>query len=220
VCGRFTLTTSAEIVARLFEAEPGPPLRARYNIAPTQEVAAVRNEDSRRRIVLLRWGLVPSWAKDLGIGNRLINARAETVAEKPSFRTALRKRRCLVAADGFYEWKRTGTAKQPLLIRRADLVPFAMAGLWERWKQADGPAIESCTIITTDANAWMRPIHDRMPVILDKAAWATWLDPAIEEPERLQGLLVPCPEDALRAEPVGTYLNNPRNDDPKCWLPP
>ncbi len=217
MCGRFTLTTPVEMVAEVFDAEAGPRLSPRYNIAPTQDVAAVRTDGGRRQLVLLRWGLVPFWAKDPAIGSRMINARAETVGEKPAFRAALRKRRCLMPADGFYEWRRAGSVKQPMLIRRADRAPFAMAALWERWEKGDGPALESCTIITTEPNEMMRPIHDRMPVILSAASYAEWLDPGVEDHERLVRLLVPCPAGELRADPVSTHVNNPRNDDPRCW---
>jgi len=219
MCGRFTLTTPTEIVAQLFDIASAPSLRPRYNIAPTQDVAAVRRGDDGNTLVLLRWGLVPSWAKDPAIGNRMINARAETVADKPAFRSALRKRRCLIPADGFYEWRKSGSAKQPYLLRRADDRPFALAGLWERWQHDDSASIESCTILTTTPNDLMRPIHDRMPVILAPDAWGVWLDPATQDPEGLRTLLTPCAEDLLVAEPVSTYVNSPRNDDPRCREP-
>jgi putative SOS response-associated peptidase YedK len=178
-------------------------------------VAAVRFDGSHRVLSLMRWGLIPHWADDPKIGYRLINARADTVATKPSFRSAFKQRRCLIAADGFYEWQKRDGAKQPYLIRRADGEPFAFAGLWEHWHGAD-QEIESCTIITTDANDLMRPIHDRMPVILAPADYDRWLDPAVQKADLLQTLLRPLAEGALTAILVSTRVNNPKNDDAKC----
>jgi putative SOS response-associated peptidase YedK len=199
------------------------PLQPRFNIAPTQAVAAVRrvpeSSEPARQLVLLRWGLVPSWAKDPKIGNSLINARAESVAAKPAFRTAFRRRRCLVVADGFYEWQRTGTKKQPYFIRLADDRPFAFAGLWEFWEGPDHSALESCTLITTSANELMAPIHDRMPVILSPDDYDRWLDPAIQKPDQLQPLLRPYPSGEMLAYPVSTHVNNPRNEDAECIAP-
>ena len=179
MCGRFLLHTPVDTLQRAFGFAERPNLRPRYNIAPTQTVPIVRQKDGGgRELALVRWGLIPSWAKEAGIGGRLINARAETVAEKPAFRGAFRKRRALVPADGFYEWrKREGDRpKQPLLVRRRDGQPFAFAGLWEHWRGPEGE-VETCTILTTEANAALAPIHDRMPVILDPACYDRWLDP-------------------------------------------
>jgi putative SOS response-associated peptidase YedK len=218
MCGRFTLRTKREDLAKLFDAVI-PEIPPRYNIAPTQEVAAVRAAGAGRELVNLRWGLIPSWAKDQKIGYRLINARADGVADKPSFRSAFKSRRCLVAADGFYEWQKTATKqKQPYYITLRDGGPFAFAGLWERWHGGDGD-IQSCTIVTTDANELMRPLHDRMPVILDAKDYAMWLDPTPRPKEELLSLLKPFPSDAMQAVPVSTTVNNPKNQGPQCIAP-
>ncbi|MEM8998009.1 MAG: SOS response-associated peptidase [Acidobacteriota bacterium] len=193
----------------------------RFNIAPTQSVAAVREEgDGGRRLVALRWGLVPFWADDLKIGNRMINARSETAATKPSFRSAYKRRRCLLLTDGFYEWKKLDGAKQPIHIHRPGRRPFTFAGLWERWSkgEADGQAaVESCTILTTAANDTVRDVHDRMPVILDGDARRAWLDLSTD-PTSLQELLRPY-DGALELTPVSKLVNSPRNDTPRCLDP-
>jgi putative SOS response-associated peptidase YedK len=221
MCGRYTLSTNAQVLADLFRLEEALALPPRYNIAPTQDVAIVRSETEGggRRLSLAHWGLIPSWAKDRGLGARMINARADTAAEKPAFRAAFKSRRCLIPADGFFEWKATGERKQPHYIRLQDAGPFAFAGLWERWAPADREPIESCTILTTEPNEVLRPIHDRMPVILPPAAWSLWLDPAVRERERLQPLLVPHPAAAMIAYPVGLGVNSARRDDPSCIEP-
>jgi len=219
MCGRFTLTTPADAIADLFALAVVPELSPRYNIAPSQPVAAVRERDGERRLDLLRWGLVPSWAKDPAIGNRMINARAETVADKPAFRAAFRERRCLIPATGFYEWKRTEATKQPYLVTAAGDGLLALAGLWELWKVPDGGRLETCTIITTSANDLVAPIHDRMPVILERHDFDLWLTPTTES-DRLLQLLRSCDSSALAARPVSTYVNTPRNDDPRCIEPP
>jgi putative SOS response-associated peptidase YedK len=175
-------------------------------------------ETTKREWVELQWGLVPSWAKEASIGHKLINARGETVAEKPSFRKAFTHRRCLVLADGFYEWKREGTTKQPYYIRMKDHRPFAFAGLWERWEKED-PAIESCSLITIGPNAVMEPIHNRMPVILATTQYVEWLDASLHKTERLNTLLRPFPSEEMEAYPVSLLVNNPRNDQPECVLP-
>lgn len=217
MCGRFTQTATPETVAKQFRVEgPMPLFKPNYNIAPTQRVVAVRlnSETGKRECVLLRWGLIPSWAKDTKIGNQCINAKAETVAEKPSFRAAFRKRRCLVIADGFYEWQRAGERKQPMWISRKDRLPFAFAGLWEHWKPAEGESLETCTIITTEPNDIMAPIHNRMPVLLNPASFDQWLD--LEAPvEPLKAFLRPCPGAELQAWPVSPLVNNPRNNAPQ-----
>jgi putative SOS response-associated peptidase YedK len=164
----------------------------------------------------LRWGLIPGWAKDAAIGARLINARAETAGEKPAFRAAMRRRRCLVVADGFYEWQHTGRAKQPYFIRLRDDRPFAFAGLWESWEGAGRPTLVTCAILTTEANELIRAMHDRMPVILSPADHAAWLDPAIEDPRQLASMLAPYPSDAMQAYPVGDFVNRPAHDSPRC----
>lgn len=225
MCGRFTLSQSESVIAEAFELSEVPTLEPRYNIAPTQLVPTVvrpkvsaqsPEQSEQRQFLLLRWGLIPSWAKDPAIGARLINARSETVTEKPSFRAAFRQRRCLVIADGFYEWQRQERKKQPFYFRLQDGQPFAFAGLWERWKAPNGEAIESCTILTTEANELLRPIHDRMPVILDPKDYELWLDPEVQKPEPLQQLLRPYRSEAMTTYPVSTQVNNPTNNSPEC----
>ncbi len=220
MCGRYTLSTPGDAVRELFELDAAPALVARYNIAPTQEGTVVRAAAGRRSVDLLRWGLVPYWAADPGIGNRLINARSETAADKPSFRDSFRRRRCLVLADGFFEWRRQGPGpKQPYLIRLAGGEPFAFAGLWDRWVPHDGAPIESFTILTTRANELLAPIHDRMPVILARRHHRRWLDPAERSPQRLESLLGPYPAAAMIAFPVSPIVNKPQNDHPGCIEP-
>ncbi|MCH7813503.1 MAG: SOS response-associated peptidase, partial [Planctomycetes bacterium] len=172
-----------------------------------------------RRLELLRWGLIPSWAKDPAIGARMINARSETAAEKPSFRAAFRRRRCLLPADGFYEWQRSGRVKQPYYIRLKHGPPFALAGLWEQWHSPDGSLVETCTILTTEPNELVKPLHNRMPVLLTPDVFDLWLDPAMTDPARIQPLLRPCPPEQMIAQPVTTHVNSPRNDDPACIQP-
>ncbi len=192
-------------------------LEPRYNIAPTQAVAAVRQIDSQRELAFLHWGLIPSWSKDPKMGARMINARAETVATKPSFRSAFKSRRCLIPADGFYEWKQTRKkTKQPYFIGLKNEEPFAFAGLWEHWESSDGSVIDSCTIITTQANDVLRKLHDRMPVILHEEHFDRWLDPKLQNRDELQSLLVPYPSAEMSFFPVGTIVNNARNETPAC----
>jgi putative SOS response-associated peptidase YedK len=223
MCGRFTLRASPRAVAEQFSLLEPPPLVPRFNIAPSQPVAIVRLEpDSaqpRRQCVPVRWGLIPSWAKDPAIGNRMINARAETAADKPAFRAAMRRRRCLIPADGFYEWQHTGSRRQPFFIRLRDDRLFAFAGLWEAWEGPEHSAVESCTILTTAANDLVRPIHDRMPVILEGADYNRWLDPAIDHSETLRPLLGPLRSNALETYPVGVHVNRPGNEGPQCSAP-
>lgn len=219
MCGRFTQAYSwAEVHAFLRLLGLPQNLRPRYNIAPTQEAGVVRLGAEGHTLDALRWGLVPAWAKDLAIGSKLINARGETVAEKPSFRAAFRARRCIVPTDGFYEWRGTAGRKQPCRIVGADRKPFAFAGLWESWPHGPYGPIESFTIITTQANARLRPIHARMPVILDPADFDAWLDPALSANDALS-LLRPAPDEAVDAYPVSTRVNNVRNDDEACIEP-
>jgi putative SOS response-associated peptidase YedK len=221
MCGRFTLSSPGEVVAELFELAEVPDLTPRYNVAPTQPVTAVllMGDDTTRRLQMLRWGLIPSWAQDPNIGARMINARAETAATKPAFRSVFRQRRCLVVADGFYEWQKLERRKQPFYIRMRDGRPFAFAGLWEHWEGPDGRAIDSCTVITTGPNELMAPLHDRMPVILNSNDYGIWLDPCTQETSALQCLLRPYPADEMSAYPVGTRVNNPSVDDPECIHP-
>jgi putative SOS response-associated peptidase YedK len=218
MCGRYTLTAIPEVVANQFQFEELADLTPRYNIAPSQLVASVRNPSgsTRREGVWLRWGLIPSWAKDPAIGMKLINARAETVAEKPSFRKSFRQRRCLVLADGFYEWQKDGRVKQPFYIRMIDERPFAFAGLWDHWLSADGQIIESCALLTTEPNELMARIHHRMPVLLAPEAYEEWLNPAQQDVDRLVPMLRPYPSEEMIANPVSRLVNNARFDDPRC----
>jgi putative SOS response-associated peptidase YedK len=217
MCGRFTLKTPAADLAEVFDVPEPPTLPFRYNVAPTQSVPVVRTVPGGqgRELVSLRWGLIPSWAQDPSIGNRLINARADTASIKPSFRSAFKQRRCLVLADGFYEWQKQGSKKQPYYFQLRTGGPFAFAGLWEHW-QGGEEIIESCTLLTTEANDVVRPVHDRMPVILAPDAYEQWLDPRVQKPDLQQALLRPYPGEAMTAYPVGTRVNNPRNDDRVC----
>jgi putative SOS response-associated peptidase YedK len=221
MCGRFTLEKSLGDLVTLFNVRPLPDLDERYNIAPTQAVAVVRAapEGVGRELTLLRWGLVPGWSKDPTGGPLLINARAETAAIKPAFRAALRYRRCLVPADGFFEWQREGREKRPFHMRRRDGAPFAFAGLWERWSSPDGSVMESCALLTTEANELMQSVHDRMPVILDPEVFDLWLDPDVQDVELIRPLLRPYPSEAMVAFPVSSTVNSSRNDDPQCVLP-
>lgn len=218
MCGRYTLTDPGDLLEELGIPNP-PALEPRYNIAPTQEVAAVREVDEGRELVRLRWGLIPSWAKEAAIGNRMINARSETAADKPSFRTALRRRRCLILTDGFYEWVKDGKVKQPHYIHLADRRPFTFAGLWERWTRGEDGPIESCTILTTEANDAIRPLHHRMPVILEPADRDLWLDPEVRDPEPLEALMRPYRRDDLEHGPVSRLVNSPANDLAQCVEP-
>jgi putative SOS response-associated peptidase YedK len=217
MCGRYMLTTPVDSLRQLFLFSERPNLPPRYNIAPTQEVPIVRRtrDGAGRELLLVRWGLVPYWAEDPKIGNRLINARAETLARAPAFRDAYARRRCLVPADGFFEWRRDGKVRQPLLVRRRDQAPFAFAGLWERWPQPGSGVLRSCTIVTCPPNALIAQVHDRMPVILASADFERWLDPAAGGGE----LLRPCPAEWLEALPVGPRVNSPQNDDAECIAP-
>ncbi len=221
MCGRFALTVDP---AELQEAFPeyGMPAQAapRFNIAPTQPILAVPNDGTNRADFFV-WGLIPSWAKDASIGSRMINARAETLAEKPAFRAAYKYHRCLILADAFFEWQARPGAKSkvPHLIRLKSGRPFALAGLWERWSPPDGSEVRSATIITTQPNKLMETIHNRMPVILPRDAYAQWLDPSPQGPARLQGLLVPFPESEMEAFPISTLVNSPANDRPEVVLP-
>lgn len=204
MCGRFSLGLDpAEIAAALPGYELPADLAPRHNIAPSQPVAVIPNTGARK-VELFRWGLIPAWAKDPAIGNRLINARAETLSEKPAFRGAFRRRRCLILADGFYEWHAEPgrRAKTPYYIRLTSGGLFAFAGLWETWQPPAGAPVHSCTLITTTPNALIAPLHDRMPVILPEAVYALWLEPGEVPPARLQPLLAPYPAEALTAYPV------------------
>jgi len=222
MCGRFTLRAPASAVAEQFALFDVAPFQPRFNVAPTQPVAVVRRmavEEPQRELAWLRWGLIPGWAADPAIGARMINARAETAAQRPAFRAALGRRRCLVVADGFYEWQKAGPRKQPYFLRLRDDRPFGFAGLWESWEGPEQAAIESCTILTTEANELVRPIHDRMPVIVAPADYERWLDPGVQGAEAVRPLLRPYPSEAMMAYPVGPRVNSPARDDPACIQP-
>ena len=221
MCGRFTLTVDPDELQEAFPWAAIPQgFAPRYNIAPSQPVAVITNS-ADKRLDFYSWGLIPSWAKDPAIGNRLINARAETLVEKPSFRTAFRRRRCLIPADGFYEWRADAGSKSktPYYIRLKSQQPFAFAGLWEIWNSPDGSEIRSCTIITTTPNELMQVIHNRMPVILPLDDYAKWLDPGEPRPEMLQNLLRSYPADEMVAYPVSKLVNSPQNDVIACIQP-
>lgn len=218
MCGRFTLRAAATELAARFQAPP-PDVLPRFNIAPTQTVLAVRQPKADREFARLRWGLIPAWAKDARGGYRMINARAETVADKPAFRAAFRQRRCLIPADGFYEWQVGPGGKQPYYFSLTDGGVFAFAGLWERWRGPDGDPIESCALIVTVANSVTQPIHDRMPVILAPADYAAWLDPDRRDAASLGALLRPYPAERMRAYPVSARMNKPSYDQPDCIEP-
>jgi len=218
MCGRFTLVSPFVAVAERFRAAAPAGLRPRYNIAPGQDILCVV-ADGARRIEPMRWGLIPFWAKDPSIGNRLINARAETLAVKPSFRGAFAKRRCLIAADGFYEWRQAGRRKVPVYVFLKSREPFGFAGLYEVWKAPDGREIRTCTIITTGANDLVRPIHDRMPVIVPETLEDRWLDPAEKDRGLLESVLMPYPAEAMEAYEVTPAVNNAAHDGPDCILP-
>jgi putative SOS response-associated peptidase YedK len=217
MCGRFTLRNPGEVVAQAFDLPEAPDLLPRFNVAPGQAVAVVRQkpQSEGRELSFVRWGLIPAWADDPSIGDRLANARSETAATKPSFRSAFRSRRCLVVADGFYEWQKTNGRKQPYFVGLQSDRPFGLAGLWERWEKGGEP-VESCTILTTDANELMQPIHERMPVILPPDQYDLWLDPRCQDTEKLAKLLRPYASKDMLAYRVSTLVNNPKNDTPEC----
>ena len=219
MCGRYSLHTHPEVIALYFKLGLLPDITPRYNITPGTNILIVRQNPEQGRIAdLYRWGLIPGWAKDPAIGNKLANARAETVVEKPSFRSAFKRGRCLIPASGFYEWKKVAGRKQPYYVRPVGADLFSLAGLTERWMGPDGP-VHSCTIITTDANDLMRDIHDRMPVILAPEDHAAWLDPANQATEKLKALLKPSPAKLMAAHPVSTRVNTPKNDEPALIEP-
>ena len=223
MCGRYTLTNVApNLLGPLFGVEDVPLLSPRFNVSPTQDVPIVRvlAPGAPRTIELARWGLVPSWAKDVSLGDRMINARGETVAEKPAFRSSFKAKRCLVVADGFYEWKKLGTGKkQPCRMHMPGEAPFAFAGLWARWKNAEGSTLDTFTILTAEARAAVADVHDRMPVILAPDAYGTWLDPEEHRPDVLSSIVNARGGDDLVVTPVSTRVNNPRNEGPENVRP-
>ena len=213
MCGRYFLHSTADQLTQLFGEMPMPLLEPRYNIAPTQPVPIVRQDaQGRREMVLVRWGLIPSWSKGPDTRYSMINARAETVAQKPAYRNAFRYRRCLVPADGFYEWRTAPGGKQPHVLRARDRTPLALGGLWEHWQDADGNEIESCAILVREANAQVRPIHERMPVVITPGAFDLWLDVHAQKPQPLETLLAAQQPPELDIYPVGRAVNSPRND--------
>jgi putative SOS response-associated peptidase YedK len=220
MCGRFTLTVDPGQIQETFGVETPQQMQPHYNIAPTQPVAVIPN-DGKDRLDFFIWGLIPSWAKDPSIGNRLINARAETLAEKPAFRAAYRRRRCLVIADGFYEWRKEpgSKSKTPVYLQMESKEPFGFAGLWEVWYAGDGSEIRSCTIITTNPNELVANIHNRMPVVVAPEDYSLWLSPEEQNPEVLKPVLRPYPSTEMIAYPVSRLVNSPGNDVPECIEP-
>lgn len=220
MCGRYTLHSRADVIAERFCVQVPPTLPERFNIAPSQQVLAVRlnSETRQRELVALHWGLIPFWADDPSIGNRMANARSETVAGKPSFRHAYKSQRCLVVADGFYEWQETNGKKQPYYVTLKGDGPFGLAGLWERWDK-QGEPIESCTILTTDANEIMSAIHERMPVIIPPEKYPLWLDSGQHDGKKISGLLRPFDSSQMSAYPVSAFVNNAKHDTAQCIQP-
>lgn len=220
MCGRYTLTSQADVVADVFGVPVPSTLPERFNIAPSQQVLAIREQPAthQRELVTLQWGLVPFWADDREIGVRTINARSETAATKPAFRSSFRARRCLIVADGFYEWQARDGRKQPYYIRLTTGRPFGIAGLWDRWEK-HGETLETCTILTCDANEPMRAIHDRMPVVIPPESFGAWLDPAERNVDKVSRMLRPFHPDEMTAYPVSTLVNNVKHDSAKCVEP-
>lgn len=219
MCGRFTLRKPAERIAREFQLVEVPTIEFRYNIAPTQNILAIRHSPDGREGGMFKWGLIPSWAKDASIGAKLINARSETVAEKPSFRESFKRRRCIIPADGFYEWQRTGGKKQPFYFRLKDDRLFGFAGLWDKWRSPDGESLETCSLLTTEANEVLRPVHDRMPVILHSDDYDLWLDEDVRKQDLRQELLRPYPASEIAAYPVSMAINRPAHQGEELVQP-
>jgi putative SOS response-associated peptidase YedK len=219
MCGRYRLSRRKQVVEEYFESSSDEEAwTPRYNIAPTQPVAAIREAGQNRILSLMRWGLVPSWASDISIGARLINGRSETILEKPAFRDSFRMRRCLVPADGFYEWKKAGRERYPFHFVMKDSSLFAFAGVWDRWRSPAGQVVESCSILTTAPNELLDGVHDRMPVILPQRHYQTWLTAPATEAQRLAELLVPFDASVMQRYPVSSLVNKPENDVPECAL--
>lgn len=216
MCGRFVTNIPAEALKEIFALIEAPHLEPRYNVAPTQLSAVIRNLGEHNRLDLLKWGLVPGWSKDLSFGSHLINARSETVAEKPAFRHAIKYRRCIIPTSGFYEWSHTGNKKQPYYFQMADHSPMCLAGLWESWNAPDGSELETFTVLTTAANELIAPIHDRMPVILHPGTFNLWLSHNMHDPEQLQLLYQALPAEQITSHKVPDLVNNPRFDSPAC----
>jgi len=218
MCGRYRLARKKEILAETFDVENDVDWGPRYNVAPGQDVAVVRQDATRpvRTFSLVRWGLIPSWSKDAKTRYKMINARAETIIDAPAFRDSFRSHRCLILADGFYEWSKEGKQKSPFCFSMADDSVFAFAGIWDRWRNQDKEWIETCSIITTSANTLLSGIHDRMPVIMKREHYDLWLDPGFKKTNDLLDLLKPFPADAMRHHRVSTHVNSVKNDDPAC----
>jgi putative SOS response-associated peptidase YedK len=213
MCGRFTLEIPSETLAEMFGLAEHPVVLPRYNVAPTQQVPVIRESaEGGNRLDYLQWGLIPSWSKERSVGYKMINARSETVTEKPSFRQALRYRRCLVLASGFYEWRQEGKTKLPHYLHIRDNSPMVFAGLWETWNSPEGETVESCTILTTAANSLVAAVHDRMPVILHPDGYRTWLDRNLTDTAGLSRLFQPYPADLMEIRPVSQLVNSPKND--------
>lgn len=220
MCGRFTSLLSPELLENFFNVQAPPDFPARYNIAPTQQIWIFRGTATEgRHLSAVRWGLVPHWAKDLSIGNRMINARCETVHEKPAFRQAIRARRCIVPASGFFDWATTPTGKSPHYITMRDGSPLAFAGIWDFWKTPEGEVLESCAILTTAANSLVATIHDRMPVILHPSEFELWLDRSVNNPEKLQRLYQSYPAELMQEWVVSTAVNNASHETPETINP-
>lgn len=231
MCGRFTLSATPQAITEVFEIEQIPNLKPTYNVSPTQNVLAVLNEEKnlqhqslkhtfqKRKSQKLRWGLIPSWAKDFRIGAKLINARSETVAEKPSFRNAFKHRRCLIVADGFYEWKKKNNQKQTFYFEIQNKQLFAFAGLWEKWNSPQGEEINTCTILTVAANELLQQYHHRMPLILKQQDYDLWLDPQVQAPDLLQHLLSSYPSEHMKSYEVSSFVNNPKHNSYQCIEP-
>jgi putative SOS response-associated peptidase YedK len=220
MCGRFSLTLSAEQIAARFGVSVPEGYRPRYNIAPTQEIIALVADAQGRHLETLRWGLIPYWAKDPKIGNKLINARAEMLFTKPSFRDAVKRRRCLIVADGFYEWRQTSQGRRvPVYVRLKSKEPFGFAGLWDVWSSPEGQTLKTCTIVTTEPNELLRSIHDRMPVIVPRELEELWLDPSPRAPGELARVLRPYRAEELELFEVSSIVNSPANDVPECVKP-
>jgi putative SOS response-associated peptidase YedK len=218
MCGRYAVTTAPEAIRRLFRYAGKPNFPPRYNISPTQPIAIVRLADGQRQFALVRWGFIPSWVKDPKTVSLMFNARGETAAEKPAYRNAMKRRRCLVPADGFYEWKRDGDRKRPFWVHARDRAPVAFAGLWETWTGPNGEELDTAAIVTTRANATLAPLHDRMPVVIPPDAFDLWLDPNADL-QMAASLMVPAPDDLLTAYEVSSAVNRAANDDPSLLTP-
>jgi putative SOS response-associated peptidase YedK len=221
MCGRFVVDIPASELAKIFKiVETETRLMARYNVAPTQQIGVIRSDSNgTRHLDLLKWGLIPSWSKDPHIGYKMINARSETADTKPSFKSALKHRRCIIPASGFYEWREESGKKHPIYIKLKDNNLMLFAGIWDHWKAPEGNVIESCTMLTTETNDLIKPLHDRMPVILDTQNIDMWLDPQVSDPEQLKPLFRSFPSELMEMYQVSDLVNSPKNDNPSCIAP-